>query len=148
MAPSKPNPAAATVTAVFAAKAREVGVVLEDDDLMVLADLQATTDDIAALDAALRTDGRIMTSKSGTAKVHPALSAVRQLRVTSARLMAVMDGRITAAKAGAVTVAGGQPGVRGVQSGNGTQNQKRDGARAATRGEGRTARLRTTGRGA
>lgn len=136
-----------TVLEFYTAKAQSAGIVLEADDLAIVADLQATTDDIAALDRALRTDGRTVESKSGNVKVHPALAAVRQLRVTRARLASVIDARILSAKSSTAGAGGGQTGVRGVYSGDGTQNQARNNERGSRRGVGRVARPRV-GRGA
>ncbi|ORI16918.1 hypothetical protein BJD99_10520 [Rhodococcus sp. 1163] len=136
-----------TVLEFYTAKAETAGIVLEADDLAIVADLQASTDDIAALDRALRTDGRTITTQSGTIKVHPALAAVRQLRVTRARLASVIDARILSATAGTAGTVGGQTGVRGVYTGNGSPNQARDAKTNARRGVGRTARPRA-GRGA
>lgn len=136
-----------SVVDFYRVKAASVGIVLEADDLATVADLQATTDDIAALDAALAADGRTITTKSGTIKMHPALAAVRQLRVTRARLAAVIDARILAAKADSAAPSGGQTGIRGVYSGDGSQNQSRNAERGSRRGVGRVARPRV-GRGA
>lgn len=143
------NNAAGTESVVdfYVAKAKSVGIILEADDLAIVADLQATTDDLAALDAALATDGRTITTQSGAIKTHPALAAVRQLRVTRARLASVMDARILAARSTSGVASGGQNGIRGVYTGDGSQNQGRDNERGARRGKGRVARPRA-GRGA
>ena len=143
------DPAAGTESVVdfYRAKAKSVGIVLEADDLATVADLQATTDDIAALDAALAVDGRTITTKSGTIKMHPAVAAVRQLRMTRARLASVMDARILAARSTSGAASGGQTGIRGVYTGDGSQNQGRDNERGSRRGKGRVARPRA-GRGA
>lgn len=139
-----------SITAFYIAKAAatgEKGVKLEADDLAILDDLQRTADDIAELDAALAADGRTITTPNGSKKIHPALAAVRQLRVTRARLAAVMDARILAAKADSTATSGGQTGIRGVYSGDGSQNGARNNERGARRGKGRIARPRA-GRGA
>lgn len=131
----------------YTVKAAAIGITLEADDLVILEDLQRTADDIAALDAALAVDGRTITTQSGAVKIHPALAAVRQLRVTRARLAAVIDARILAAASGSGATSGGQTGIRGIYTGNGSQNQGRDSERGARRGKGRVARPRA-GRGA
>lgn len=138
-----------SITDFYIAKAAatgEKGVTLEADDLAILDDLQRTSDDIAALDHVL-SEGRTLTTQSGSVKIHPALAAVRQLRVTRARLAAVMDARILAACSNSGAASGGQTGIRGVYTGNGSQNQGRDNERGARRGKGRVARPRA-GRGA
>jgi hypothetical protein len=135
-----------SIRGFYESKAAEAKIVLEADDLALISDLQATTDDIAALDACLAAEGRMITSKSGTIKSHPALAAVRQHRLARARLAAHIDSRILAAKAGATVPGGGQTGVRGIYTGDGSQNQERNGERGSRRGVGRVARPRA-GRG-
>ena len=118
-------------------EAKAAGVGLDTADLALIHNIEATADDIEELDKALAQDGRVVTSASGTVKVHPAVAAVKNLRVNHARLIAVMDSRIRAATGG---VAGGQHGVRGVHTGTGAQNAARDADRAQRGGRGRTAR--------
>ena len=139
-APTAPTTAGERVRGIYFGKATEAGLVLDADDLVVLGHLESTEDDIAALNADLARRG-YMLGTDARPFINPAVAAVRQLRVTSARLMAVLDGRLTAAKAGATGgTAGGQTGVRGIYSGDGTQNSKRDAARAERRASGRSAR--------
>lgn len=118
-------------------EAKAAGVELDTADWELIHNIEATGADIAALDKVLARDGRVVTSASGTAKIHPAVAAVKNLRVTHARLIAVADGRIRAATGG---VPGGQHGVRGVHTGTGAQNATRDADRAQRGGRGRTAR--------
>ncbi|EKT77404.1 hypothetical protein WSS_A37759 [Rhodococcus opacus M213] len=128
------------VRGIYVGKATDAGLVLDADDLVVLGHLESTEDDIAALNADLARRG-YMLGTDAKPFINPAVAAVRQLRVTSARLMAVLDGRLTAAKAGATGgTPGGQTGVRGIYTGTGEQNQRRDAERAERRGRGKVAR--------
>lgn len=128
------------VRRIYTDKATERGLVLDADDLVVLGHLEATENDIAALDADLCRRG-YMLGTDARPVINPAVAAVRQLRVTSARLIAVLDARLSAAERGAATgAAGGQSGVRGVYTGTGQQNQARDTVRAERRGRGKVAR--------
>lgn len=116
--------AAATCRAIYLDKAREAGLVLDPDDLAVLDLTAATAANIADLDASIAALGVVVGSETNP-KTNPALTEVRQQRLALARLMAVMDQRISAASGANTAAAGGQHGVRGVYTGNGEQNQQR-----------------------
>ncbi|MFZ2172920.1 MAG: hypothetical protein WAW17_02580 [Rhodococcus sp. (in: high G+C Gram-positive bacteria)] len=131
--------AGSEIRSIYVAKAAEKGLVLDADDLVVLGHLEATEADIAALDADLAARG-YMLGTDARPLINPAVAAVRQLRVTSARLMSVLDVRLVAAERVSRGAAGGQSGVRGIYTGTGEQNQRRDAERAERRGRGRAAR--------
>ncbi|OFE08005.1 hypothetical protein A5N83_14860 [Rhodococcus sp. 1139] len=115
--------------AVYVAKAAESALVLDDDDLLVLEQCERVADILAELDSAISTHGVSIVSASGATKINPAVIESRQQRIALTRLMAVMDQRIAAAKAGTNATPGGQSGVRGVYTGTGAQNQQRDAER-------------------
>lgn len=124
--------AGVALRAIYLDKARAAGLVLDPDDLAVLDMAAATADNIADLDASIAALG-VVVGTDANPKTNPALTEVRQQRLALARLMAVVDQRITAANGGTATVSGGQGGVRGVYTGDGSQNQKRDRQSQASR---------------
>lgn len=122
-----------------ASHATELGVILEADDELLIAQAAATVDLIAELQADLDSNGAITVSAAGTRKVNPASVELRQQRLTLSKLTVLIDRRIREVVAGAA-LPGGQPGPRGVYTGDGSQNQQRGQQAAARRGRGRMAR--------
>ncbi|MGB3169438.1 MAG: hypothetical protein WBB62_08210 [Rhodococcus sp. (in: high G+C Gram-positive bacteria)] len=118
---------------IFVAKATDAALILDDDDLVVLDQACAVADILTQLDADISANGVTTTNSAGTVKVNAAVVESRQQRIALTRLMAVMDQRINAARAGVPST--GQGGVRGVHVGDGSQNQARDSERANRRGE-------------
>jgi hypothetical protein len=112
---------------IFVAKATDAALVLDDDDLVVLGQACAVADILTQLDADIAANGVTTTNSAGTVKVNAAVVESRQQRIALTRLMAVMDQRINAARAGVSST--GQGGVRGVHVGNGRPNQARDATR-------------------
>ncbi|UDF18768.1 hypothetical protein [Rhodococcus qingshengii] len=115
----------AEIRRIYADKAHEVKVELDDDDLVLVGQCAAVADVLAELDASIAEHGAMVTSAAGTTKVNPATVESRQQRVALAKLMAVVDQRITAAVAGKTALPGGQHGVRQPYTGDGSQNQAR-----------------------
>ncbi|MGW4333763.1 hypothetical protein ACWEK5_13150 [Rhodococcus koreensis] len=120
------------IIAQFEAKARERNMELDDDDQTVLYLAAATADNIADLDASIATNGVVVGTEANP-KTNPALTEVRQQRLTLARLMADVDRRL------GIAAQGGSSGIRGTYSGDGSQNGTRDRQRAARRGRGKVA---------
>lgn len=112
---------------IFVQKATDAALVLDDDDLVVLEQACAVAEILAQLDADIASNGVTTTNSVGTVKVNAAVVESRQQRIALTRLMAVLDQRINAARAGVSST--GQGGVRGVHTGNGRPNQARDQAR-------------------
>lgn len=123
----------------YADKAAEAGVILEDDDTILIDQAAATLDLIGDLQADLDANGAMLSTAAGTPKVNPASVEIRQQRLALARLTVMVDRRIREAVNGG-PLPGGQPGPRGVHSGTGEQNQARGQQAAARRGVGKVAR--------
>lgn len=113
---------------IYADKAREVRVELEDDDLVLVGQCAQVADNIADLDTSIAEHGVVVGTEANP-RTNPALTEVRQQRVALAKLMAVVDARINAVTADGTRAPGGQSGVRQPYTGNGAQNQQRDQAR-------------------
>ncbi|MBJ7479633.1 hypothetical protein [Rhodococcus sp. (in: high G+C Gram-positive bacteria)] len=110
---------------IYAEKAREAGIKLDDDDLVLVGQCAQVADVLAELDASIAEHGAMITSATGTTKVNPATVESRQQRVALAKLMAVVDARINAVTADGTRAPGGQQGVRQPYTGDGSQNQAR-----------------------
>ncbi|MEV6061849.1 hypothetical protein AB0L62_17760 [Nocardia asteroides] len=123
----------------YADKAAEAGVILEPDDEVLITQAAETLDLIGELQADLNTNGVMQSTAAGTPKVNPASVEIRQQRLALARLTMMVDRRIREAVNGG-PLPGGQPGPRGVHSGNGEQDQARNQQRAERRGRGKVAR--------
>lgn len=109
---------------IFEAKATERGLELDHDDVVVLRNAARVADLIADLDADIAANGVMLTGATGSSKVNPAVAESRQQRVALGRLLADVDRRL------GIAAQGGASGFRGSYSGDGSQNQQRDGARA------------------
>lgn len=137
MSDSTDTPAVETpgeaIERVFTEKARTAGMTFDEDDLIVLSLAAQTADDIGALDRSIEKNGVVIGSEANP-KPNPALTEVRQQRLALGRLMADLDRRL------GIAAQGGSSGFRGAYTGDGSQNQQRDGQRAARRGQGRMAR--------
>lgn len=133
-----PLTTAAEVRRIYVEKAVASGIVLDDDDFVVLEQCCAVASILEALDADISKNGVTTVTAAGTVKVSVAVVESRQQRIALTRLMAVLDQRISAVT-GAPRAPGGQPGVRGLHNGTGAQNQQRD-AERATRKRGQHAR--------
>lgn len=127
--------AGSQVISVFGAKAKERGMTLDPDDLIVLDQAARVADIVAVLDAIIEQDGAVITTTAGTVKTNPALAESRAQRLILARLMADIDRRL------GVAAQGGSNGLRGVYvPGDRKQNRQRGEIAAARRGQGRVAR--------
>ncbi|UGQ54091.1 hypothetical protein LRL17_10480 [Rhodococcus qingshengii] len=115
----------AEIRRIYADKAREVKVELEDDDLVLVGQCAQVADVLAELDASIAEHGAMITSATGTTKVNPATVESRQQRVALAKLMAVVDARINAVTADGTRAPGGQPGVRQPYTGDSSSTQAR-----------------------
>jgi hypothetical protein len=122
---------AADLTAIFVAKATELGLALDADDLAVLQRAQQ------ASDAADRCARELATPGIGSTAMKTFMAEQRAQSLAQAKLMADVDRRL-----GVAAAQGGARGVRGTYGGDGSQNQARDSERANRRGENRTAARR------
>lgn len=127
------GPAGIDIVTTFESKAGELGLELENDDLVVLHNAARVADLVADLDADIAANGVML---SGASKVNPAVPESRQQRVALARLLADVDKRL------GIAAQGGSSGFRGTYGGDGSQNQRRDAERAQRRGRGQLARQR------
>jgi len=131
------GPAGIDIVMTFESKAGELGLELENDDLVVLRNAARVADLVAYLDADIAANGVMLTGNGGASKVNPAVPESRQQRVALARLLADVDKRL------GIAAQGGSSGFRGTYGGDGSQNQQRDAERAQRRGRGQLAGQRT-----
>ncbi|MCC8927330.1 hypothetical protein [Rhodococcus sp. I2R] len=117
------------LTAIFTAKATELGLALDADDLAVLQRAQQ------ASDAADRCARELESPGIGSTAMKTFMAEQRAQSLAQARLMADMDRRL-----GVAAAQGGARGIRGTYTGDGSQNSARDAERANRRGETRQSR--------
>ena len=117
------------LTAIFTAKATELGLALDADDLAVLQRAQQ------ASDAAARCARELESPGIGSTAMKTFMAEQRAQSLAQARLMADMDRRL-----GVAAAQGGARGIRGTYTGDGSQNSARDAERANRRGETRQSR--------
>lgn len=114
---------------IFTAKATELGMQLDADDLEVVRRAQQ------AADAADRCARDLATPGLSTTGARSLMAEQRAQSLAQAKLMADVDRRL-----GVAAAQGGARGIRGTYTGDGSQNSARDAERANRRGETRQSR--------
>nr|WP_296774273.1 hypothetical protein [Rhodococcus sp. (in: high G+C Gram-positive bacteria)] len=115
--------------AIFTAKATELGLALDADDLEIVRRAQQ------ASDAADRCAVSLESPELSATAMKALMAEQRAQSLTQAKLMADVDRRL-----GVVAAQGGSRGIRGTYTGDGAQNGARNAERAQRRGETRQSR--------